>query len=169
VFTTERLIILDLLVSQAAIAIENAALYGELESRVADRTEALRTSLDELTLAQVGLESANIALRSEIHERQQIELELRLAQKLESVGRLAAGIAHEINTPIQFVQDHVSFVRDGTADLLQILAAYRELIAVGRATGSSARSISSTWPTGCRARSTRRSTAWAGSRRWCAR
>ena len=44
--------------------------------------------------------------RAEV-EREQMELELRLAQKLESVGELAAGIAHEINTPIQFVGDTI--------------------------------------------------------------
>jgi len=136
VFTTDRLVVLDLLVSQAAISIENAALYGELESRVAERTVALRNSLDELTLAQVDIESANAALRKEIQERKQIELELRLAQKLESVGRLAAGIAHEINTPIQFVQDQVSFVREGAGDLIEVIRAHRELQSAVRAGGS---------------------------------
>ena len=38
-----------------------------------------------------------------------MSMELRLAQKLEAVGRLAAGIAHEINTPIQFVGDGRGF------------------------------------------------------------
>jgi two-component system, NtrC family, sensor kinase len=51
-------------------------------------------------------------LHVEIAERQKIEIELVRAQKLEAVGRLAAGIAHEINTPIQFVSDSVDFVRE---------------------------------------------------------
>lgn len=49
--------------------------------------------------------------------RQQYEQEGRQSQRLEAVGRLAAGIAHEINTPIQFVCDNLRFL-DSTFDEL---------------------------------------------------
>lgn len=54
--------------------------------------------------------------------RDEVFLEQRLAQaqKLETVGELAAGIAHEINTPVQFVGDNLRFLRDRTTDLLQM-------------------------------------------------
>ncbi len=63
-------------------------------------------------------------LFSQMRERERIAIELRLAQKLESVGRLAAGIAHEINTPIQYVGDSVAFLQSASADLERLRAEY---------------------------------------------
>lgn len=45
-------------------------------------------------------------------EKLRMELELRNAQKLEAIGQLAAGIAHEINTPVQYIGDNLSFLQD---------------------------------------------------------
>jgi PAS domain S-box-containing protein len=68
-------------------------------------------------------------LYSEMQERERMAMELRVAQKLESVGRLAAGIAHEINTPIQYVGDGMAFLQSAQADHERLLAAYRQALA----------------------------------------
>jgi len=58
-------------------------------------------------------------------ERDRLALELRMAQKLEAVGRLASGVAHEINTPMQFVSDNVTFLSESVQDLASVIDAYR--------------------------------------------
>ena len=63
----------------------------------------------------------------DVTDQRRLENELAQAQKLESVGRLAAGVAHEINTPVQFVSDSVSFVREAMDDLSAIVDKYRDL------------------------------------------
>ena len=69
---------------------------------------------------------ADITARLEQERAQRaLQEQLRLAQKLESVGRLAAGIAHEINTPIQYIGDSVWFLQKAQEDLEGLLATYR--------------------------------------------
>ena len=67
-------------------------------------------------------------LVEEMQERARVVIELQLAQKLESVGRLAAGIAHEINTPIQYVGDGVYFLRSAYEDFNHLLDGWQNAL-----------------------------------------
>jgi signal transduction histidine kinase len=77
---------------------------------------------DTIRARTASLEAINGQLREQMRLRQAAELELGLAQKLESVGRLAAGIAHEINTPIQYITDSVNFLKSAFDELLTEVA-----------------------------------------------
>jgi PAS domain S-box-containing protein len=66
-----------------------------------------------------------LAIIRDVTGRKRLEIELRHAQKLEAIGRLASGIAHEINTPIQFVGDNARFLSDAFQDLWGLLGAHQ--------------------------------------------
>ena len=63
----------------------------------------------------------------DITVKKELENQLAQGQKLESIGRLAAGIAHEINTPTQYVGDNTRFLKDAFEDLVGLLRKYEEM------------------------------------------
>lgn len=63
----------------------------------------------------------------DITHRKRQDMELRHSQKLEAVGRLAAGIAHEINTPIQFIGDNTRFLLHSFQEELEFIHKLLEL------------------------------------------
>ncbi|MDB4945335.1 MAG: sensor histidine kinase [Labilithrix sp.] len=70
----------------------------------------------------------------DVTARRTLEGKLAIAHKLESVGRLAAGVAHEINTPVQFVSDNVHFTQDALATVMRVVARYGALLEDDRLT-----------------------------------
>jgi signal transduction histidine kinase len=66
-------------------------------------------------------------LKHEMEERERLRGELFRAQKLESIGQLASGIAHEINTPIQYVATNGEFLEDAFRRLRPVIEAARSL------------------------------------------
>ena len=95
------------------------ATLDAMSQRVIERTR-------ELAARNIELERAIAAL----HEKQS---QLIHSEKLSSVGRLAAGIAHEVNTPIQYIGDNVSFLSECFGHCSRIGEAYRELLAAASA------------------------------------
>jgi signal transduction histidine kinase len=68
-------------------------------------------------------------LMIDVTEARRLVREMAQGTKLESVGRIAAGVAHEINTSVQFISDSVRFVRHALKDVPRALADYRALAA----------------------------------------
>ena len=64
----------------------------------------------------------------EAKEKEKLQSQLLHTQKLESVGQLAAGIAHEINTPTQYIGTNIDFLEDGFKDVVTLVTAYHRLL-----------------------------------------
>ena len=75
-----------------------------------------------------------VGVLHDITERKQMEEQLIRSQKLESIGLLAAGIAHEINTPTQFIHTNVEFVEEAFTDCVSLVGLV-ERLAQGHAEG----------------------------------
>jgi len=69
-----------------------------------------------------------LAVKEDITEKRALESQLRHAQKMEGIGQLAAGIAHEINTPTQFVMDNLTFLKDSWKSAYELVEKYRSVV-----------------------------------------
>jgi PAS domain S-box-containing protein len=69
-----------------------------------------------------------LCIARDVTEQRGLEQQLAQAQKLQAVGHLAAGVAHEINTPMQFIGDNLHFIRSAIAELVPCVNLLRELI-----------------------------------------
>jgi two-component system NtrC family sensor kinase len=140
VYDSETLVFLE--VNDAAVR-----LYGytqeefsgmkltDLEASRSSETSAKHRTKDGWVLeVEVGSHifefrgrQAVLLFAQDVTERKRLEVELQHAQKLEAVGSLAAGIAHEINTPIQYVGDNIHFLQDSFRSLQAVLNGYETL------------------------------------------
>ena len=79
-----------------------------------------------------GVQNGVVYLAMDISERKLLESQLAQSQKLESIGQLAAGVAHEINTPIQYVGDNLRFLLESFDGGKRVFRAYKRLLAAVR-------------------------------------
>ncbi|MBD2252318.1 ATP-binding protein [Nostoc parmelioides] len=109
-YKAEHLKLVSIFASQTAIAIEKALLYEQSTQATAQakaQTEKLQQALHELQLAQTKL------IQSE---------------KMSSLGQLMAGVAHEINNPVNFICGNLRYVAEYAKDLLHLLHEYQKFL-----------------------------------------
>jgi len=86
---------------------------------------------DERPFNQADIEHASVLASQVLLALENLRLarQTAISEKLAAVGQLAAGIAHEINTPVQFVGDGLHFLGQAIGDLFDLLARYESFAA----------------------------------------
>jgi signal transduction histidine kinase len=108
---------------QCVVTAREVRLMAQREARLQAMNSLVEDQVRERTRE---LQAQTNALHQEVHERKALQAQLLQAQKLESIGQLASGIAHEINTPAQYVSDNTRFLQDNFAGLLGALDLLRD-------------------------------------------
>jgi PAS domain S-box-containing protein len=107
-WTVNDVELLQAVVDQLAIAIDQAELYAQTRAAAL----AAQTQATQLSHA--------------LQDLQEKEAKLIQSEKMSSLGQMVAGIAHEINNPVNFIYGNLDYVRDYTQDLLDVLSLYQE-------------------------------------------
>lgn len=95
----------------------------QVESNSAFQALATNTATQQIVEKRTReLEERNRDLENAHAALSLAQAELLQSQKLESIGRLASGVAHEINTPVQFVGDSIHFLSESVTDILNLMA-----------------------------------------------
>ncbi|MDY6897393.1 MAG: AAA family ATPase [Cyanobacteriota bacterium] len=126
VFTRKLIKFINLIINQAAISLKNAILYNNLVESKED-LENYNQSLEEKVAQRTQeINDKNQRLKNALKELQNTQSQLIQTEKMSSLGQMIAGIAHEINNPINFIHGNISHANKYVEDLLEMIAIYKQ-------------------------------------------
>ncbi|MDZ8262139.1 ATP-binding protein [Nostoc sp. ChiQUE01b] len=111
-YKAEHLKLVSIFASQTAIAIDKAVLY------------------EQSTQAAVQAKAQTQKLQQALHELQLAQTQLIQSEKMSSLGQLIAGVAHEINNPVNFICGNLKYVAEYAQDLLHLLEKYQKFLPI---------------------------------------
>jgi len=108
----------------------NQPIDSEVEINGANEIKILATSFNQLSrqlqASFVALEGTNSELEVRVEQLKQIQLQLVQSEKMSTLGQLVAGVAHEINNPVNFIAGNLKYARRYTQELLKLLHLYQK-------------------------------------------
>lgn len=125
-FTHNRLEVLRLLTAQAAISLQNALLYNKLAVAKEQLEEYSHTLEQKVEQRTQELNDKNQCLSDALEQLQQAQTQLIQTEKMSSLGQMVAGIAHEINNPINFIYGNLTHADGYCSDLLGLVDCYQQ-------------------------------------------
>ena len=126
VFSSERIEILKVITTQAAISLENSMLYSSLTQAKVSLEEYSHNLEEKVVIRTKELIEKNERLEKTIQELRTTQTQLIQSEKMSSLGHMVAGIAHEINNPINFIHGNISYSCQYVQDLLDLIAVYQK-------------------------------------------
>ncbi|HET9655791.1 MAG TPA: ATP-binding protein [Kineosporiaceae bacterium] len=119
---------------ESSVVSSGVAVTGVQTLNRADRQDATKVLLTVVPLrTEEGRVTGVLGVGADVTGLSDLDAKVSHASKLESIGRLAANIAHQINTPVQFITDNTRFVADGVANALRALQEMRAVVLDPRA------------------------------------
>ncbi len=126
IFTRDRLEIIRLIITQAAVSLENATLYQTLaiaNDCLADHSHTLEQKVFDRTQE---LHAKHQFLEQTLAELKNTQSQLIQVEKMSGLGQIVAGIAHEINNPINFIHGNLTHTSQYIQDLLDVINTYQQ-------------------------------------------
>ncbi|MGF1989926.1 MAG: ATP-binding sensor histidine kinase [Nostoc sp. ZfuVER08] len=124
VFTQKRLEVLHLLTSQTAISLQNAMLYNNLAVAKAQLEEYSHSLEHKVQQRTQELNDKNQHLSAALEELKRTQTQLIQTEKMSSLGQMVAGVAHEINNPINFIYANLTHANEYFQQMLHIIELY---------------------------------------------